>query len=151
MLGAAGAVLALVVVVLLGAGMARSGEGRSCHGREKGAHLDRLEAELAELPLDEETRSAAQQVIETARSESETRREELRDARRALHELLAADAPEVDVVMAQADAVGALETESHKARLRTLLELRERLGPSAWEELMGSLHHHRRGERTEKS
>jgi Spy/CpxP family protein refolding chaperone len=141
MTGAAGAVLALVAVVLLGAGMASSKEGRGCHGHGKCAHFERMEAKLAELQLDEQTRAAAQQVIATARAESETRREELREARRALHDLLEQDAPSLDAVMAQADAVGALQTESHKAKLRTLLELRSVLGPEGWSQLEGSFHH----------
>src|SRR5688572_4333449 len=121
MMGAAGAVLALVVVVLLGAGMAESKEGRGCHGKGKGAHFDRMEAKLAELEVDESTRAAAEQVLAAARTESEARREELTDARRALRDLLEQDAPAVDAVMAQADAVGVLETESRKAKLRTML------------------------------
>jgi Spy/CpxP family protein refolding chaperone len=151
LMGAAGAVLALVVVVLLGAGMAESKEGRGCHGHDKGAHFDRMEQKLGELQLDEQTRAAAQQVIATAKSESEARHEELADARRALHDLLEQDAPAVDAVMAQADAVGALQTESHKAKLRTMLELRSLLGPDQWSELKGSFHHHGRGKRMEKS
>jgi Spy/CpxP family protein refolding chaperone len=151
MMGAAGAVLALVVVVLLGAGMAESKPGRACHGHGKGAHLDRIEAKLAELELDAETRAAAEQVIAAARAESEARREEMADARRALHDLLEQEAPAVDAVMAQADAVGALQTESHKAKLRTMLELRSVLGPEHWGELEGSFHGHRDGKRMEKS
>jgi Spy/CpxP family protein refolding chaperone len=150
MMGAAGAVFALVVVVLLGAGMAESREGRGCRGHGKGARFDTLGAKLAELELDAQTRAAAQQVIATARTESEARREELSAARRALHDLLEQDAPAVDAVMAQADAVGALETESHKAKLRTMLELRSLLGPEQWSELKGALHH-RHGKRMEKS
>ena len=149
-MGAAGAVFALVVVVLLGAGMAQSKEGRGCHGHGKGAYFDRMEAKLAELQLDEQTRASAQQVIATARTESDARRAELADARRALHDLLEQEAPAVDAVMAQADAVGALQTESNKAKLRTMLELRSVLGPEQWNELKGSFHH-RHGERMEKS
>lgn len=150
MMGAAGAVLALVAVVLLGAGMAESKPGRGCHGHGKGARFERMEAKLAELTLDEQTRAAAQQVIATAKTESEARREELSQARRALHDLLEQETPSLDAVMAQADAVGALETESHKAKLRTMLELRAVLGPEHWSELRSSLHH-RHGEEMEKS
>jgi Spy/CpxP family protein refolding chaperone len=150
MAGTAGAVLALVVVVLLGASMAESKDGRGCHGHDKGARFDRMEAKLAELELDEQTRAAAQQVIATARTEGEARREELSDAKRALRELVEQEAA-VDAVMAQADAVGALQTEAHKAKLRTLLELRSLLGAEQWEELEGSFHPHRHRDRMEKS
>jgi Spy/CpxP family protein refolding chaperone len=151
MAGAAGAVLALVVVALLGAGMAESKEGRGCHGRDKGARFEKMEAKLAELELDEKTRAAAQQVIATAKTDSEARREELSEARSALRDLLEQEAPALDAVMAQADAVGALETESHKAKLRTMLELRGLLGPEQWDALKGSFHHRRHRERMEKS
>jgi len=151
MMGAAGAVLALVVVVLLGAGTAYSKPGhRGCHGHGKGAGLDRLEAKLAELELDADTRAAAARVLEEARTEGEARHEDKREARRALHALLEQEAPAVDEVMAQADVVGALQTEAHKAKLRTMLELRALIGAEQWQELRGSLRH-RRGERMEKS
>ena len=148
MAGAAGATLALVVVALLGAGIAHSKPGGACHGKR--GSMGRLEAKLDELSLDANTRAAAAQVIAKARSEGETRREEMRDARHALHELLEQEAPAVDQVMAQADALGALQTDAHKAKLRTLLELRALVGPEQWKELKGSLRH-QHGERMEKS
>jgi Spy/CpxP family protein refolding chaperone len=149
--GFAGAVLALVVVVLLGASTALSKPGHGgCRGHGAGARFDRLEEKLGTLSLDESTRAAASRLIAQARTESEARREEMRDARGALRELLAQDTPSVDAVMAQADVVGALETESHKAKLRTMIELRSLLGPERWQELRESLHE-KRGERMEKS
>jgi len=151
MMSAAGAVLALVVVVLLGAGTAYSKPGhRGCHGHGKGAGLDRLEAKLAELELDADTRAAVARVLEEARTKREAQHEDKREARRALHALLEQEAPAVDEVMAQADVVGALQTEAHKAKLRTMLELRTLIGAEQWQELRGSLRHHR-GERMEKS
>jgi Spy/CpxP family protein refolding chaperone len=151
MMGVAGAVLALVVVALLGAGTAYSKPRHSaCHGHGKGAGLDRLEAKLAELELDVDTRAAAARVLEQARTEREARHEQKREARRALHALLEQEAPVVEEVMAQADALGALQTEARKAKLRTLLELRALVGADQWQELQGALRH-RHGERMEKS
>jgi Spy/CpxP family protein refolding chaperone len=150
MLGAAGAALALVVVALLGASTALSKPRHAgCHGHGKG-HVDRLEAKLAELELDAGTRAAAAQVLERARTEGETRRDEIRDGRRALHELLEQEQPALEAVLAQADAIGALETEAHKSKLRTMLELRALLGAEQWQALKGSLRHGHR-ERMEKS
>jgi Spy/CpxP family protein refolding chaperone len=149
MMGVTGAVLALVVVALLGAGTAYSKPRHGgCHGH--GGRLDRLEAKLADLELDVDTRAAAARVLEQARSEREAQRDEMRDARRVLHELLEQETPVVEQVMAQADALGALETEAHKAKLRTMLELRAVLGAEQWQELKGSLRHGK-GERMEKS
>jgi Spy/CpxP family protein refolding chaperone len=151
MMGAAGAALALVVVALLGAGMAESRPRHGgCQGHGPSARLDRLEAKLADLELDAETRAAAEQLIATARTEGEARRDELTSAREALHELLEQEAPALEAVLAQAEAIGALETESHKARLRSMIELRSLLGAERWQELRDS-RHYGRGKRLEKS
>ena len=151
MSGAAGAVLALVVVALLGASTALSKPHGDCRGHHgKGARLDRLEAKLAELELDADTRAAAERVLEQARTEREARRDQVRDARNALHELLEQETPAVEQVMAQADALGALETEAHKSKLRTMLELRALLSAEQWQSLEASLRHGK-GERMEKS
>lgn len=151
MMGAFGAVLALVVVALLGAGMAESKPGhRGCHGRGPDARFERLEAKLADLALPDETRTAAEQVIAQARTESETRHEEMRDAHQALRDLLDQETPALEQVMAQADVIGVLETEAHKAKLRTMIELRALVGPEQWQVLKDSLRHGR-GERMEKS
>jgi Spy/CpxP family protein refolding chaperone len=152
MMGVAGAALALVVVLLLGAGMAESRPRHGgCHGHGKGDRFERLEAKLAELELDAGTRAAAEQVLARARSESESRREATREARRALHDLLEQEQPAVDQVMEQADALGALETEAHKAKLRTLIELRALVGPEQWQELRASFRHGHEKKRMEKS
>jgi Spy/CpxP family protein refolding chaperone len=141
--GLAGAVVAVVAIALLGAGMAESRPKRGCHGHGHDGRLDRLVAKLADLGLDTQTRAAAAQVIEQARAEGEEQRDEAREARRTLHELLQQDPPAVEQVMAQADTVGALETERRKAKLRTLLELRALLTPEQWEQLHER--RHRRG------
>jgi Spy/CpxP family protein refolding chaperone len=120
------------------------------HGHGKGGRLDRLEAKLADLPLAPEQREAAEQVMAQARAEREAQGEQVGEARRALRDLLEQDAPVLDEVMAQADVLGALETDSHKAKLRTMIELRAVLGPEAWQELKDSLRHRKRG-RAEES
>jgi Spy/CpxP family protein refolding chaperone len=141
LMGAAGAALALVVVALLGASTALSNPRHGgCQGRAPHA---RLEARLGDLNLDAETRAKAEQLLVQARTEGKSRWTELRDARRAMRDLLEQDSPAVEPLMAQADAVGALETEAHKAKLRTLIELRALLGPEQWQALKSSLHHER--------
>jgi len=126
--GAAGAVLALGVVALLGAspGMPNPRHGGACHGRSPQA---RLEAKLGDLALDADTRAKAEQLLAQARTDSKARWDELRDARRAMRDLLEQDAPAVEPLMAQADAIGALETELQKNRLRAILDIREQLSP----------------------
>jgi len=133
MLGAAGAALAFTAVALLGAGAALSSPGRGgCH---EGAPRARLEERLDALALAPETRAAAEQVLAQARSEGQERWTKLRDARRALRDLLAQDSPALEPVLAQADAIGALETERLEAKLRTMLQLRSVLGPEVWQQL----------------
>jgi Spy/CpxP family protein refolding chaperone len=154
MMGLAGATLALLVVLLLGAGMAESKpRHRGCHEHGANARFDRLEEKLAALELDDQTRASAEQVLARARAESESQREAKREARRVLRELLDQEQPVVEQVMAQADALGALETEAHKAKLRTKLELRALLGPDQWQELRDAFRKNRHGrhERMEKS
>lgn len=148
--GAAGAALATAAVILLGAGMAQSmPRGHGCHGHERGGErFDRLEAKLAELPLDADTRAAAEQVIARARSESESRRDAMREARRTLHELLEQESPPVAQVMGQADELGVLESEARKTKLRMKLELRALLGPEQSKALRDAFRrerHHRHG------
>lgn len=147
--GATGALLALGVVALLGAspGMPGPHYGRgACHGRSPHA---RLEEKLGDLSLDADTRAEAEQLLRRAREDGKARWQELREARRAMRDLLEQEAPAEAPLMAQADAIGALETEAHKAKLRTLLELRALLGPEQWKALRDSLHE--RGEPVEKS
>jgi Spy/CpxP family protein refolding chaperone len=141
--GLAGAVVAFVAIALLGAGMAESKPKRGCHGHGPSGRLDRLEGKLADLGLDTETRAAAARVIEQARAEAEERRDQAREERHALRELMQQDPPAVEQVMAQADTLGALETERRKAKLRTLLELRALLTSEQWEQLHER--RHRRG------
>ena len=151
MMGVGGAALALVVVLLLGAGMAESKPRHGgCYGHGPGARFDRLEAKLAELELEADTRTAAEQVLARARTESESRHEATREARRVLHDLLEQEQPAVEQVMEQAETLGALETEAHKAKLRTMIELRALLGPEQWQELRASFRHGR-GKEMEES
>jgi len=149
LMGAAGAVLALGVVALLGASPAvpNARHGGACDGRSPHA---RLEGKLGDLTLDADTRAKAEQLLAQARTDGKARWGELRDARRAMRDLLEQDSPAVEPLMAQADAIGALETEARKAKLRTMLELRALIGPEQWQALKSSLHHER-GEPMEKS
>ena len=140
MMGVVGAALALVVVALLGAStpLSRSRHG-ACHEHGPNARFDRLEAELGKLALATDTRAAAEHLLAQARTDREAHREQMRDAHQALRELLEQDTPALEPVLAQADAIGALGTEAHKAQLRTMIELRSLLSPEQWQALRASL------------
>jgi Spy/CpxP family protein refolding chaperone len=103
------------------------GSGRRHHAPPP---IDRiLEKHAGELGLDEATLDQVRAIAARAHTEDAPFHETLRDAREALHELLRQDAPDLDAILAQADAVGAAETALHKRRLQTLLAVRAVLTP----------------------
>jgi Spy/CpxP family protein refolding chaperone len=67
-------------------------------------------------------------------------------ARDAMRSLLSQPVPDAAAVMAQADAIGAVETELHKNRLRAIMEIRALLTPEQREELL-KIREERRAER----
>jgi Spy/CpxP family protein refolding chaperone len=133
--------LALAVAGVLGAGAAFARPpghhggpgGRGGHGSCGG--YERLSDKIDDLGLDAEKQAAADQVLEQARAARKAQRAEMRAAREQMRALLAQDAPAVEAVMAQADAIGALETKAHKERLQTMLSLRSIVGAERWKEL----------------
>ncbi|MEM7413642.1 MAG: periplasmic heavy metal sensor [Myxococcota bacterium] len=104
-------------------------------GSGKRAGLEKLERKLERLDLDAETRDAAFAVLDRARADRRAFAPELREARDTMRELMSQTEVEEPAVMAQVEAVHALELERHKARLRTMLELRELLTTEQWQEL----------------
>jgi Spy/CpxP family protein refolding chaperone len=103
------------------------GPGRRHHAPPP---IDRiLENHAEELGIDETTLEAVRDIAARAQAEEKPFHEALRAEREALHEELRRDAPDLDAVMKQADAVGAAETALHKRRLQTLLEVRAILTP----------------------
>lgn len=114
--------------------------------RPPGGHgpdpLGHLEFALARLDLDAETEAAAYAVLDDARSARRSDEKAIREAHEALRNLLEQDAPDVEAAMAQADALGTLETERRKAELRALLEVRSLIGPQGWAKLRDAMHPH---------
>lgn len=106
--------------------------------------FERIEHRLERLDLDSETREAALEILDEARAHHGALAPEIHEARDLMRELLAADAPDEEAVLAQADAIGALKREASHARVRTLLALRALLTAEQWQEL-----HPPRGERGE--
>jgi len=114
------------------------------HGRRGPGHF--VEKYAAQLDLDPETRAVIESIVTSSRSEGEKLDEELRAAHRRMRELLSADEPDEEAVMAQVDAIGALEVESHKSRLRAMLAIRALLTPEQRSELV-QIREERRRER----
>jgi Spy/CpxP family protein refolding chaperone len=85
------------------------------------AHLERL---VESIGLDEKTLTEVRKVIEASKSEHQELRRKLSEADGRMRSLLEQAEPGEAAVMAQADTIGALETEVRKQRIRTMLRVR---------------------------
>jgi Spy/CpxP family protein refolding chaperone len=95
-----------------------------------GPHGGRLKQLIADLGLDEKTLTEVNQILEASQTEHQELRRQLREAHEHMRTLLEQAEPDEVMVMAQADAIGALETEAQKQRLRTILRVRAFLTPA---------------------
>lgn len=128
------AAAALVAAGLAVGGAAIAGpHGGGCG--EGGGGLAHLERRVARADLPAETSQAIYQRIDQARAEDRTIEAALADAREKMRELLEQDSTNTDAVMAQADAVGALETQRRKLGLKALAEIRALVTPEQWRDL----------------
>jgi Spy/CpxP family protein refolding chaperone len=93
-------------------------------------HGGRLKQLIADLGLDEKTLTEVNQVLEESQAEHQELRRQLREAHEHMRTLLEQAEPDEVTVMAQADTIGALETETQKQRLRTILRVRAFLTPA---------------------
>ena len=109
-----------------------------------------LERMLEELGLDDETLAAVDRVLDEARTRRREQHRAVRDAHEAMRALLDQAEPDETAILAQADAIGALELEAKKSRLRTLLQVRKLLPERARARLLEQMRegpHQRRGPR----
>jgi Spy/CpxP family protein refolding chaperone len=127
------------------------GRGGWRHGHRRGPPpIERVLEEHAErLALDADTQAAIRAIADASRAEADAHRARLRELHVQMRELLRGDAPDVDAVMRQADAIGAAETQEAKHRLRTMLEIRALLTPAQREALV-EIHQERRKHRAEQ-
>jgi Spy/CpxP family protein refolding chaperone len=88
------------------------------------------------LGLEGDALLAVQAVVQASGVRHEELLQKLESAQAAMRELLSQPVPDSDAVMAQADALGALETELHKNRLKAILDIRALLTPAQREELL---------------
>lgn len=129
----AAAAIALAATMGIGAGASARPHGGSCGG--KGFGLERLERDIASLGLEQAKLDAAYQAIDQARAQRRSLDGEIRAAHERMRELLEQDAPAVDAVTAQAEKLGALQTEARKAELRALVQVRSLLTPEQWKQI----------------
>lgn len=125
-----GAVLA--VLTLAGVGFARPPHGSPDSDRDPGAFIE----ENAEaLGLEGETLSAIRSIVEQSKAKGDQLHARLHELREEMKALLAQSAPDEATVMKQIETIGAVETEMHKHRLGTMLEIRALLTPEQREEM----------------
>jgi Spy/CpxP family protein refolding chaperone len=91
--------------------------------------MTRMEEKIDALNLDDATRSTIDQAINAGRLAQEDRRSQLHNAHRDLRAMLQQDSPDETAVLAQAEAIGKLETEHRKQTLRTLITIQSLLTP----------------------
>jgi Spy/CpxP family protein refolding chaperone len=123
----------LVGVMLAGASMAEPPFGKHRRHHEPGRFI---EEHAERLGLDGETLDSIQSIVESSRVRADDLHAEVRELHRQMHELLRQDAPDEAAVMQHADAIGQAETEMHKHRLATMLEIRALLTPEQRQELV---------------
>lgn len=122
--------LATLAVVAAGLLLALAAEARPPH---HGPGF--LEHHAEQLGLEPAQSEAIAALIQRSETESEPLRQEVRDLRGQLHEMLMGETPDVAAVMAHADALGAAETELHKLRLSTMMGIHATLTPEQREQL----------------
>ena len=119
-----GVALALVAALAL-AGAASAG-GSPDETRPPGGLITR---NAARLGLQGDALAAVQAVIDASGARHADLLAKLDTARDAMRDLLSQPVPDSKAVMAQADAIGAVETELHKNRLQAIMEIRALLTP----------------------
>lgn len=88
-----------------------------------------LEKHLEELGLAPDKLEAVHAILAESRAAREQDRERMKAAFEEMRGLLDQDTPDEAAVMAQAEVLGQLRTEAHKAMLHTLLAVRAELTP----------------------
>jgi protein CpxP len=88
-----------------------------------------LQRQLDKLNLDSTQQQQVQAVLDAAKQQRSQFRTQLETARDQMHELMTQDPPDEAKIMAQADALGQLQNQAHKAMLHTMLQVRAVLTP----------------------
>lgn len=98
-------------------------------GPHHGGGPGRLERQLEKLGLSDAQKQKVQAILDAAKPKREEIRGQMRAAFQDMKALLDQDAPSQSAVLAQADKIGAIQTEAHKTMLTTLLAVRQELTP----------------------
>jgi Spy/CpxP family protein refolding chaperone len=135
------AVMLAVATTVAGTALAKRHGGPGGRGNLLG-HIERG-VERLELPAE------TQQAVYAALDEARTQRRALGDQLRAAHEqmkaTLDAAAPSLDAVLAQAESIGALETQAKKIELGAVVKIRPLLTDEQWQQLRDARGHGKHG------
>jgi Spy/CpxP family protein refolding chaperone len=102
----------------------------------------RLERMIQTLGLNATQQQKVQAILDAAKPKREEIRGQMRKAFDEMRALLDQDTPEQAAVLAQADRIGAISTEAHKAMLTTLLAVRAELTPEQRAKLKEEMQKH---------
>ena len=98
-----------------------------------------LERAIESVELPPEVRSQIDALLDVSHSSRRGLHRELRGAREEMRELLEADDPQEDAILAQAEVIGRLQVSLEKDRLMTLLRIRALLTPQQRDSLTAAL------------
>lgn len=104
-------------------------------GPGHGSMLGRVEHGVEKLELAPETRKSIDAILDQARTERRPLRDQLRAAHAQMRTALDTESPSTDAVLAQADAIGALETHARKLELEAIVKVRQLLTTGQWQQL----------------
>ena len=107
----------------------------------------RLEQVLETVDLPDDVRVRVDGLLDASRQKRRSLKRSLRAAHDEMRALLNADAPEEAAILAQAEKIGALQTDLEKDRLSTLLRIRAQLSPDQRERMTEALQSAGRGPR----
>jgi Spy/CpxP family protein refolding chaperone len=132
----------LLAGLAFGPAFAQEEEPPPFHRRMQGEA--RLEQTLGEIGLDAAQKEKVRAILDASKQAREAHRERMRAAHEQMRTLLDQEKPDEAAVMAQADRMGALKTEGHKAMLHTLLAIRAELSPEQRAQLKEKMRERRR-------
>lgn len=132
--------LALVALLASSTALARPPGPPGPHGPPPPPIGDVVLKNAVELGLSEEVTQAVSDIAESSRSTVQGLREDLKDARDVLHDLLDAEVPDRGAALDQVRMVGDMETALRETEMGTMLDIRSLLTSEQWETLRETLH-----------
>ena len=113
-----------IAAFVIGALAAAAATSAGAFGRRGGLPgVSRLEHRLDKLDLSAETRAKALAIVDAARGDERTLRDELRAEHEELFAMVQSGTSDTAAVDAQIETVGALRTQQHKQFLHVLLQV----------------------------